>query len=86
MNEPTVNDRTVHDLAALISGVDPDNKMDPCELGWRIQEFVDSGRPAARQIGADLPLFVERTNLDKRMGAGQLAELVVAEFGLDEER
>jgi hypothetical protein len=33
----------------------------------------------------DVIAFVERANPDKRLGAGSLAELIVAEFDLDKE-
>lgn len=73
----------INDIAAHIRRVDGGNRMGPAELGWAIQEFVDQGRE--KPLGADVPLFVERINPDKTMGAGALAEAIVAEFGLDPE-
>ena len=78
----------VDDLAQFIRRVDGDNRMYPRSLGARIADFVNGvnglvdGPNEIRNRYAD---FVERTNPDKRMGAGALAELIMAEFGLDKE-
>jgi hypothetical protein len=69
----------VDEIAEHIRRVDASNQLAPTELGWEIVLWM---KPV---FGADLVGFVERTNPDKRMGAGRLAELIVAEFNLDEE-
>ena len=70
-------------IAGLIRHRDSDNRATASALGAEIAEWlvgtVGFDRPA------DLVAFVERTNPDKRMGAGRLAELIVAEFNLDKE-
>jgi hypothetical protein len=70
-------------LAGIIRQVDGNNALSPTDLGWEIASkmppFFLNG------YGQALADFVERTNPDKRMGAGRLAELIVAEFRLDEE-
>lgn len=70
-------------LAQNIRIVDGGNRMSPHELGVVVAEFL-SVRPYRRD-SAEVIAFVKRTNPDKRIGAGRLAELIVAEFRLDEE-
>lgn len=84
MNEPTVYDRTVHDLAALIREIDGDNLMSPVDLGATLASRLCVFHGDLYAV--DVIAFVERTNSDKRMGAGKLAELIVAEFDLDKEK
>ncbi len=77
MNIPLIND-----LAAHIRQVDGNNQMPPGDLGRSIAGFLivaNQHRPVA-----DVVAFVEHNNADKTMGAGALAELIVAEFDLDE--
>lgn len=69
----------INDLAQFIRRVDGDNALSPAALGWEIVGWLPP------IFGADVVGFVERTNPDKRLGAGRLAELIVAEFKLDEE-
>ncbi|GAA0494182.1 hypothetical protein Ade02nite_20590 [Paractinoplanes deccanensis] len=75
-NEPTVTDLAIHDLVNLIRDVDGDNSLSSYELGLELYYRLG----VTGVVG-----FVERTNPDKRLGAGQLAELIVAEFNLDKE-
>ncbi|MGX6604822.1 hypothetical protein ACWKSP_22240 [Micromonosporaceae bacterium Da 78-11] len=70
-----------NDIAAIIREVDGDNQLTPMQLGYRIVVNL----PQPPEFGGDLIRFVERTNPDKKMGAGRLAELLVAEFDLDKE-
>jgi hypothetical protein len=77
-----VNVPLINEIAAHIRRMDGANQMPAAELGYAIAGFLivaNQSRPAA-----DIVAFVERTNPDKRMGAGALAELIVAEFQLDE--
>jgi hypothetical protein len=70
-------------LAGIIRNVDGDNSMRPRDLGYAI---ADKFPPfIINQHGNDIAAFVERTNPDKQIGASALAELIVAEFDLDEE-
>lgn len=70
-------------LASFIRTTDNDNTMSPHDLGVAV---ADTFPPFfINKYGNDLIAFVERTNPDKKMGAGRLAELIVAEFGLNEE-
>lgn len=73
---------TINALAGLIRQVDADNTLAPTDLG----EALAAKLPPFFQTrhSRDLVAFVERTNPDKTMGAGALAELIVAEFELDE--
>ena len=75
--------RTINDIAALIREVDPDNRKNPAALGAvlasRLVAFYGD------LYAADIIAFVARTNPDKQMGAGALAELIVAEFNMDQE-
>lgn len=76
MNVPLIDD-----IAAHIRRVDGDNKLDSNILGQRIAEqFLPE---ADRRVG-DLAGYVGFINADKSMGAGALAEAVVAEFELTE--
>jgi hypothetical protein len=69
-------------MAGIIRQVDGDNTLPPTELG----EAITAKLPPffAAKHGYRLVAFIERTNPDKAMGAGALAELIVAEFQLDE--
>jgi hypothetical protein len=80
-----MSNNPINDIAAIIREVDGGNRLDIYELGWKVQERLDSQRSPRKPLGADLVLFLARTNPDKKMGAGRLAELIVAEFDLDEE-
>ncbi len=70
----------INDIAALIREVDGDNKLSPKDLGWAIAAPVTNGVEDLEPI--EVARFVELTNPDKRLGAGALAELIVAEFNL----
>lgn len=73
----------VDDLAQFIRRVDGDNTATPKALGELISNWIDGeGYEVPRE---DVIAFVERANPDKWVGAGRLAGLIVAEFGLDEE-
>ncbi len=78
--------RLVNDIAGFIRRIDGNNRLPARVLGGRIADFVNGLDGLSRDI-ADLRTqfadFVERTNPDKQMGAGALAELIVAEFDLD---
>jgi hypothetical protein len=76
--------RLINDIAEVIREIDGDNKLSAHELSWGV---VSDPRMAHRFAGVrlgDLTAFVERTNPDKTMGAGALAELIVAEFDLNQ--
>lgn len=74
----------VDDLAQFIRREDGRCCRPPYVVGDLVADFLDErGIHEARRLA--LAEFVERTNPDKRMGAGRLAELIVAEFRLDEE-
>ncbi len=75
--------KTIDAMAGIIRQVDGDNLLSPTDLGEAVAMKLPPFYTTLR--GRDLIAFVERTNPDKRMGAGQLAELIVAEFRLDEE-
>lgn len=68
-------------MAGLIRQVDGDNTLSPTGLG----EALAAKMPPHFQktYGADLVAFVDGVNPHKQMGAGALAELIVAEFRLD---
>jgi hypothetical protein len=70
-------------LAGIIRQIDGDNTLSPTDLGEAIAMKLPPFYQTLR--GRDLIAFVERTNPDKRLGASRLAELIVAEFDLDEE-
>lgn len=80
----------IEDLAAFIRRVDGNNAIFPAALGRRIGwtladrrgiQGIDARAAYIERVVA----FVERTNPDKRMGAGALAQRIAAEFGLDGE-
>lgn len=72
----------VNDIAQHIRFVDGGNRMPARDVGIEVGRFVETdGCQGCVDLVAD---FVARTNPDKRMGAGALAELIVAEFNLDE--
>jgi hypothetical protein len=71
-------------IAAHIRRVDGGNRLTPHELGMALCDLL--GHRPYRLDSTELIGFVKRTNPDKRMGAGALAELIVAEFNLDEEQ
>jgi hypothetical protein len=77
------------DIAAIIREVDGDNTMPAADLGWELAcRLADAMHDfyVKHDLYADVIMrFVERTNPDKRMGAGRLAELIVTEFELDKE-
>ena len=78
-----MNVKTVNDIAAMIREVDGDNTLTARDLGYAVAGFLVLGK-TYRPI-ADVVAFVERANPDKRLSAGSLAELLVAEFELDKE-
>jgi hypothetical protein len=87
--EPTPErTRRIEDVAAYIRSVDGDNSRSAAALGrligWRVADECDVQEMGARIALVDAVIaFVERINPEQRMGAGALAELIVAEFGLD---
>jgi hypothetical protein len=79
MNVPLIDE-----IAAHIRRVDGSNKMPARVVGTRIANFLDGVTDGSEETQIRIEDFVERTNLDKTVGAGALAELIVAEFRLDE--
>jgi hypothetical protein len=77
-----MNVSLILDLAATIRRIDGDNTLDPHDLGRLLAEHEPLRR---KVIDTELAAFVERTNPRKDVGAGALAELIVAEFELDGE-
>ena len=75
----------VDDFAKLICYVDGDNTLTPHQLGHEIAFHLNMMPRHLRRDSNAVIAFVKRTNPDKRMGAGRLAELLVAEFDLDKE-
>jgi len=77
----------VDDIAQHIRFVDGDNRAHPADLGSDIAAFLMSLFPLGAVLARveEVKDFVFYNNRDKRMGAARLAELIVAEFGLDEE-
>ncbi|MGK5682426.1 hypothetical protein [Actinoplanes sp. URMC 104] len=77
--------RILDDIAATIRELDdPEDGLSAVELG----ELLSHHLPAyglERHRKPEVAPFVARTNPDKRVGAGHLAELIVAEFDLDKE-
>lgn len=71
-------------IAKAIHEVDGNNRMAPDEVGYAVAGYLIVTNRLKDLRVADIVEFVERTNPDKRLGAGALAELIVAEFGLDE--
>lgn len=81
--------KTINDLAAMIRQVDSDNTMSAAALGrrigWYLADLYDVEDMDARSASVgEVVAFVERTNPDKQLGAGRLAELIVAEFNLED--
>ena len=70
-------------MAGIIRQVDGDNTLTPTDLGEAIAMKLPPFYTTTR--GRDLIAFVERSNPNKRLVAGALAELIVAEFDLDKE-
>jgi hypothetical protein len=85
MIEPTVADLAIRDLAALIRDVDGDNTLAPRILGVKIATALSLHHAGCFDKAVTIVEFVERTNPDKRMDAGRLAELIITEFELDKE-
>ncbi|WP_045740802.1 hypothetical protein [Actinoplanes rectilineatus] len=75
----------INDVAGLIREVDGANRMTATGLGAVLAERLVVFYGAAELNVSDVVEFVVRTNPDKQLGAGVLAELIVAEFGLDAE-
>jgi hypothetical protein len=75
--------RVVTDIAEVIREIDPDNRLPLAELSATLTNRLIAFYGDADLFAADIVAFVERTNPDKRLGAGALAELIVAEFDLD---
>ncbi len=74
------------DLAQHIRRIDGGNRMDPHKLGNEIAGFlIDRGLIVTEDDEIAVTNYAADRNPDKRMGAGALAELIVAEFKLDEE-
>jgi hypothetical protein len=76
--------RVVTDIAEVIREIDPDNRLPLAELSATLTNRLITFYGDEDLFAADIVAFVERTNWDKQLGAGALAELIVAEFGLDE--
>lgn len=76
----------VDQIAQHIRFVDGGNKLDAYDLGDRIASYLynDLELISTESQAIKIESFVARTNPDKTMGAGALAELIVAEFDLDE--
>lgn len=72
----------IDDIAAVIREVDGDNTMPPRTLGVKIATALSLKRADCFDRAVPIVEFVERTNPDKRMGAGHLADLIAAEFNL----
>lgn len=71
----------IDQIAQHIRIVDGGNKLPARDLGEKIGNYLDDdGCKGCVDLVAD---FVARINPDKRMGAGALAEVIAAEFGLD---
>lgn len=75
----------VNDIAAVIRQMDGDNTMQPRTLGVKVATALSLSRADCFDKAVPIVAFVERTNPDKTLGAGALAELIVAEFDLDKE-
>ena len=73
----------VDDIAQHIRIVDGGNRLTPGELGAALANHLVQRCGPFIIFAADVVEFVERTNPDKKLGAGHLAELIVAEFDLD---
>lgn len=70
-------------MAGLIRQVDGDNRLSPTDLG----EAIVAKMPPHFQTthGKALVSLVAEQNPDKRLSAGRLAELIVADFDLSKE-
>lgn len=79
-------DDVINDIAAVIREVDGDNTMPPRTLGVKIATALSLRRADCFDRAVPIVQFVERTNPDKRIGAGHLAELIAAEFDLTQDR
>ena len=75
--------RTVNDIADMIREVDGDNRMSSTGLGATLASRLCVFYSDLEVV--DVIAFVDRINPDKQLGAGRLAELIVAEFDLDKE-
>ncbi len=76
--------RLVNDIAEVIREIDGDNRKPIQELSAQLATRLVTFYGDDVLYAEDVVAFVERTNPDKTMGAGALAELIVAEFDLDE--
>lgn len=74
----------VDDIAQLIRIVDGANRLKNETLAVEIEDFLHDRNIYAVERKPLANLLI-RTNPDKTMDAGQMAELIVAEFGLDKE-
>lgn len=74
----------VNDIAAIIREIDGNNQMPLPEFSATLTNRLVAFYGHDALFASEVVEFVERTNPDKRLGAGALAELIVAEFGLDE--
>ena len=72
-------------LAQIIRKMDGNNDRSPQQVGQFAALFLARRDLIGLEQTPAVIAFVERTNPDKRMGAGRLAELIVTEFRLDEE-
>lgn len=70
-------------IAGLIQHRDGDNRLSAHDLGAAIADWLAETVDFRR--GTELVAFVERTNPRKDVGAGALAERIVAQFELDGE-
>lgn len=75
----------IDEIAQHIRIVDGGNKMPADALGREITMFLGHKPNGVRYDSADLVRFVARTNPDKALGASALAELIAAEFNLNQE-
>ncbi len=75
----------VDEIAQHIRRIDGNNKMPATILGGRIADFLEGVTDGSPELRTRFVDFVERTNADKRTGAGRLAELIAAEFDLPED-
>lgn len=70
-------------IAQLIHKVDGGNTLTAHDLGKELAVSVSLKGNGVHPL--NVVAFVEHTNPDKAMGAGQLAELIVAEFDLEDQ-
>lgn len=78
-----MNVRLVNDIAEMVREVDGGNRMSASDLGATLASRLCAFYSDLEAV--DVVTFVERINPDKTMGAGALAEQIVAEFDLDKE-